>query len=1010
VRFRFGQFEADSARFTLTRRGEPVRIEPKPLRLLLHLLARHPATSSKEEILQTLWADQQVTDHSLTRAVRALRRALGEDATRLGLIHNVRGHGYRVASEVERIADEPREPGSSEGGVFVGREQVLADLREAFERVREGSGGTVLLAGEPGIGKTRTVEELVRHLEVSGAEVAWGRALEAAGAPALWPWLQVLRSLARARDAATLVSQLGAGAAEVGALVPEVRERLPRLEAARGDSPEHARFRFLDAVSQWLARASVERSLVLVFDDLHWADPMSLELFAFAASELRNARVLLLGTYRHVAAPANEALNDLVAALARLPCAKPALQLAGLSLDEVERLVAGSSGATLSADQVRRIYERSGGNPFFVRELLRLGESGAGNAGITPGVKAVVGRRLDSLDKPGRELLEAAAVVGRAASVELLEELLRLPDSRIWDGLEQAEGAGFTEEVPEEKTPTFRFVHAILQETVYATIPRRSRMALHRRVGEALEQLHRGDLEPWVPALAHHFGEAVGLGERERAVDYAVRAGRQAGARFAFEEAARCYARALDCLGDQGDPARRCDLLLDRGEACVLAGAGAEGREAFLKSAAIARGVADTTRLARAAFAFSTAVEEIIFANPEAIGLLEEALERLEEARSPLRIRLLGQLATLLLPIELGQGQRGLALAEETVREARRLGDLPTLAEALARRTLILQQRPLDRSAEERMQSAEEALAAAQAAGRADLEIEARRQRIALALELGDAKLLDAEIHHFAAESDRVRIRSQRHHAASYLAMRAMHTGRFDDARVWIDAAETLADPSDVRLAVFTPLTQRLLMPPDPEEDRRLEGILAGLIEHFPQFPHWRVAQLHFTYEAGRDAEAEQRLDEILVDDVPSALGRDVGWHVSVASLAQICAAFGRREPSRRLFELLAPYARYNVVVGYGIACLGPVSLYLGDLATVLDRRAEAEGHLAAALASAEQMGARPWEARAHFGLARLRLAQGDRAAARQASEAAAAIAGSLGMEVLRARAQQLVD
>jgi hypothetical protein len=240
--------------------------------------------------------------------------------------------------------------------------------------------------------------------------------------------------------------------------------------------------------------------------------------------------------------------------------------------------------------------------------------------------------------------------------------------------------------------------------------------------------------------------------------------------------------------------------------------------------------------------------------------------------------------------------------------------------------------------------------------------------------------------------------------------MRALQRGRFREARTWIDGAESLADPSDVRASVFTPVTQRLLLPVEPAGCRELQHVIEDLVDRFPFVPHWRTALLLYDYEAGCDAEAAETLDGILSDDLVGALGPDVGWLVALAAVAHVCAGLGRREPAGRLLELLEPYARYNVVIGLGIACLGPVSLYLGGLATVLGRLPQAEGHLASALASAERMGARPWEARAHLAWARLRLAEGDLDATRLELDTAVGIAGSLGMKVLCARAEHLVD
>lgn len=184
-------------------------------------------------------------------------------------------------------------------GVFVGRQKETGELRAALEQVRSGHGRVVMLVGEPGIGKTRTALELTTYASLRRCQVLWGRSYEAQGAPPYWPWVQAIRSHVRARDADKLKTEMGSGAAEIGEIVSDVKERIPGLKPLQqSDSPEQSRFRLFDSITAFLKTASSTQPIVLVLDDLHWADKPSLMLLEFVARELEGARILIVGTYR----------------------------------------------------------------------------------------------------------------------------------------------------------------------------------------------------------------------------------------------------------------------------------------------------------------------------------------------------------------------------------------------------------------------------------------------------------------------------------------------------------------------------------------------------------------------------------------------------------------------------------------------------------------------------------------------------------------------------------------
>src|SRR5262245_5664324 len=298
---------------------------------------------------------------------------------------------------------------------FVGRDRHLAELRAALAAATSGRGRLVLLAGEPGIGKTRLADELVAHARTLETGVLWASCWDGDGAPAFWPWIQVVRAYARECDAAALPSELGSGAADLVRLVPELRERCPGLpappradrsagHAAVGWSSESDRFRLFDAVATLLKNAAARRPLLLVLDDLHWSDRPSLLLLRFLARELRSSRLLVLGTYRDVEVGPE---HPLVQLLGEPTSESQRLALGGLSPSEVHALVAGLVETVPDEGTVAALHRQTGGNPFFVKELVRLlaapsatappEQLGPGELLSAQGVREVVEHRLARL-------------------------------------------------------------------------------------------------------------------------------------------------------------------------------------------------------------------------------------------------------------------------------------------------------------------------------------------------------------------------------------------------------------------------------------------------------------------------------------------------------------------------------------------------------------------------------------------------------------------------------------
>ncbi|MHB8573801.1 MAG: AAA family ATPase [Dehalococcoidia bacterium] len=453
-----------------------------------------------------------------------------------------------------------------EASTFVGRADELGKLRTALAAAIAGQGRLVLLAGEPGIGKTRLAQHLAQEAPARGCLVLWGRCWEGEGAPAYRPWVEVLRTAVRTADPGDLAALLGAGAGDVAQLVPELGVLLPDLPPVAPLEGEQGRFRLFDAVTAFVNRLAERAPLLIVLDDLHWADKPSLVLLQFLVRELPNARLLVLNTYRDMEVDRTHPLAEVLPTLRR-ERAFLRLLLHGLNERETGALTEIVSGEQLrsgSQGLIAALHRETEGNPFFLQETVRhLLESGRlvqrddrwqlstasiAELGIPEGVREVVGRRLSHLSEACNRVLRVAAVIGRSFGVRMLEEVSDTGDDELIVLLEEAELARLIEAV-KGGGEQYQFSHALVRETLYGELAALRRTRLHRRVAEALE---RHSSVPRAAELAYHYGQA-GEAFAAQAIRYSRQAAEQAEAATAWEEAARHYQQCLGLLEDLDD-------------------------------------------------------------------------------------------------------------------------------------------------------------------------------------------------------------------------------------------------------------------------------------------------------------------------------------------------------------------------------------------------------------------------------------------------------------------------
>jgi tetratricopeptide (TPR) repeat protein len=909
--------------------------------------------------------------------------------------------------------------------IFVGREREMAELRAAFQDAHDGRGHLYLLAGEPGIGKTRTTEEFAAYAQQHATRFFLGRCYEGEGAPPFWPWVQVVRSYFSTCDPHTVRVEMGAGAMDIAQIIPEVREYVPDLASPPVMTPEAARFRFFDSFTQWLKSLAKTQPLLVILDDLHWADTPSLLLLQFVARDVQDARILVVATYRDVELGIRHPLTLALGELVRIPGTR-SLPLRGLTIQETTQLLELTMKMPPLAALVQAVQQETEGNPFFVNEMVRAfmvhgqpatvaSSTFAPALPLPQRVRGMLAKRLQGLSEECQQLLSVASVIGKEFRLEVLRQLAALPQFAVSHAvpevLDEAVQARVLVSVP-QTIGRYSFAHALLRETLYEEIPLSRRAKLHRLVGEVLEVLNRIDLElpssprngQVVAELAYHFFVAMPDGEAAtKALLYAQRAGVRATATFAYGEAAVYYAHALEALEFQpGSGEQRGELLLALGEAQSRAGNTARGRETFVLAAELAQALGRPALLARAALGFAGALVTPGRVDKDTVRWLEESLTVLGEDAGPLRAQVLARLAMELYYSD--ARERRFQLSEQAVALARRSDEKSTLAMVLNARHYVLWDSD---HLTERLRIATEMVTLAEEERNRELALLGVHWRVVDLLEQGDIVNADRAIATHARLAEELRQPYHLFYSTAFRAMRALLAGHFVEGEQLLRQTRAYGQRAQMEaeselaygIQMFTLWSLR---------GRRAELEKAWehferLIQQIPDLLSLQIVHTDLAAALGRKDEAQQiylpLAEKNFVDLTPN-----LSLLASAMSLARVCVFLGDVARAPVLYRLMQPYAECCITIGPAIGCLGSVSLYLGLLATLLRRWEEARTHFEAAVQQNVRLGARPLVAHAQYEYARMLLTRGragDVEQARGLLEEALATVQELGMEGL---------
>jgi DNA polymerase III delta prime subunit len=879
-----------------------------------------------------------------------------------------------------RLGTTQPSPSRAPGRPFVGRASELDELRAALNETGRGRGSLFVLSGEPGIGKTRLMQELAREAGKRRWQVAGGRCWEEGGAPAYWPWIQAVRAIGGDFE---------------------------RLAAGAGGSvdPETVRFRLFDAAARFLVEAARDRPLVIVLDDLHAADAASLVLLRFVSEAVAGAPILVIGSYREREAR----LHERPEAFAELVRVATHISLHGLTLDDVEAYLAGVTGAEPSRSVAAHLHRLTGGNPFFLGEVARLvAHEGLSeeDAGVDPigripeEVRTLLRRRLADLPPEAVAALRVAAVVGREFHFRVLERTSGLGVARLLDVLAETADAGVISEDPAVPR-RYAFVHELVRETLYDDMAPAKRLELHRTIGAVLEELYRNDLDPHLSEIANHLAVAAPVGDVSAAIEYLLRAGDRAADLLAYEEAGLHYQRALGLLGAAEEASReeRCELLLRLGDARWRAGDTRAARASFEEAADLARRLGDGEALARAALGYVIGLGGfLLFARFEAgatgMGLLEEALAALPEDDSPLRARVLGRLAVEMYSSN--EVERRLDVSTEAVEMSRRLDDSEALVTALHARHWAL---GAPEMVHERLENTDEMLAVAAELANQELAFLAHNSRFHCFLELCDGPGIEAEIEAMTDLAERIQQPFYRWHAVCLRVIRAALDGRFEDAeRLALEALDIARLRHSEYAAYVYEYAQMVAI---RWAQGRLDEYWPEIADHGERFlwiPRWRDALA--AAERGDRRAAASEIARHAGHDFAD-VQKDGFWLLRLCSLAEVCVAVGDDRAAGRLYELLLPFGDRNAV-SLTQQPFGPVALRLATLAALLERWDDAERHFEAALARCDLLGARAVRARVLLDYGRALLArsrQGDAERAARLLEDARRLAEDLDLQ-----------
>jgi hypothetical protein len=829
---------------------------------------------------------------------------------------------------------------------LVGRDALLDRLAAVVERAARGQCSTMLVAGQAGIGKTSLIRAAAGFAATLGIRVGWGTCVDGSGAPGYWPWTQALNAVTRDIG----VDRARALAGDDGGLVALIVTALSTGGASGGGG--QAQLLLMDSMARWLAAVAADGPVMIVLDDLQWADESSLALFEFIARSPYAAAVCLVGAFRddELTAGTHERMSALLTHADHI-------QVEGLDLASVKALVEQMIGGPVGSELCNRIHSRSAGHPFFVRELSLLSTSSHAMTPLPVAVREAIERRLRQLPAATMAVIEVAALIGNNFVPDVVGDALALSAVDVELAVRDAVNGAI---LVSDETGRLRFVHDLLRETVVAGLAPSRRVAIHQSVGTALEHriLRGGDSPP--AELARHFAAAIAIDGPDRAGRWALAAAAADQASLAFSDATSHLYRFRIAANDAGvaiPDGQLVDTLLAEADGLARAGRPLDAKVLLLNSREIANRCGDVRRLALVTLASTQLGSRFSARRDDVIRELEGTLVSLADLDPVLEARLTATLARELQHSVAEERPRAGPLSLRALKIGRNAGDPAALLTCLLARHDVLW---TPGTATERAEIAREICDVAQRVGDVERYAEGLLLLANADLERGSGAYLTA-LESCLELLDELGQPRHRYTAQTRRAAVAMLRGDLVDGSHRVDAATELG------VRIKEPDTHNVRM------SQRLELVRARAVPDELQafadeaVAHWTGAAVHanavaagFHARAG-DAERTRRHVSVVLDLGTWRADRSYLWSVFVRELSWAAIALDDASLCNQLFDDVAPLAHTCGVNGAVVAFAGSHAHTAGLLAAKLNRPDDATAFLTEARDVYERLGAKGW-------------------------------------------------
>ena len=871
---------------------------------------------------------------------------------------------------------------------FVGRKTEIGVVGDAIDRIADGNGSVLLFVGEPGIGKStlaRMAADLAGERKIP---VYWGFSWEAGGAPAYWPWTQLLRSL---------IGEQQADEAQIRPLA-QIMPEVSGGESGQSELlPDQARFQLLESVRALLAMLANTSPFMLILEDLHAADSDSLNLLHYIARHVATLPVLIIGTYRDVEARSKPDTESLW----RTSRDATVLPLSRLDEADIREYLRLRGSDTADDRAVQRLLNTTAGNPLFLSELVGLltqdADTVAGSTPLPENVQQVIRHQVSLLPEATAVTLTTASVLGREFGTPRLAELMRDSEGSVRQQLQKAVEAAILRPPIEGR---YRFTHTLYRDVLYQDLDATERESLHLQCAGAVQQLiDAGDADRWITLATHLQG--AGPQHRLAVIDALRHAAARAQERLAFEDAAALLHRALVAFGEgpKYDPLERCRLLVEYANALLVTGQIEAGQKHCQEAFAIAQTIGDPEVMSEVALTWGSIIV-VGKVDRTLIAALEQCLAALPPddaaTRSRVQARLAGAMQPALNPAE------PMEMAREAITLARTTADEQVLYNVLRFAISAL----MDFApATERIELNREIASMATKLGDVPQQFRSHLLLTIDTSESGDRSMLDEAIRECSRLAERIGLPHYQWRAASACAMQAIIEGDFDRACDLLDSAEAFAEQIEDVQASLTLSLQRFALlvewdspkvtPLEQIEARLQAGYAGGIGE-----AEFYVAPYLAIYKRGEDASFA---DQFIANGPLVERTFAGGDRYSLASLGQIALMAGDLDLTVRCYDALIEYSDGCATIGLLGSCwCGPVAFWLAKLALGLGRVEEASQHANKALDITTRMGARPYTARTHAIAAEIARSAGDEGLATEHADTAAALMQELGLRPVR--------